>query len=58
MAKRVLDVAQPGIIILTHDGRLDRTRSIKALPDVIKGYQAQGYEFVTLDELMKHQVEK
>lgn len=53
MAQRVIDKASLGIIILAHDGRLNRTRTIEALPLVIQGYQDQGYRFVTLAELMK-----
>jgi peptidoglycan/xylan/chitin deacetylase (PgdA/CDA1 family) len=53
MANRVIKYAKPGTIILTHDGRLDRTRSVEALPLIIKGYQKKGYRFVRLDELLK-----
>ena len=53
MANRVIKYAKPGTIILTHDGRLDRTRSVEALPLIIEGYQKQGYRFVRLDELLK-----
>lgn len=53
MAKRVIDAARPGMIILAHDGRLDRSKTLLALPIIIKAYQEQGYQFVTLDELLK-----
>jgi peptidoglycan/xylan/chitin deacetylase (PgdA/CDA1 family) len=56
MAQRVIKRAQPGIIILAHDGRLDRTRTIEALPLIIQGYQKRGYRFVTLEQLVKNQV--
>ena len=52
MANRVIKKASPGTIILTHDGRLDRTRSVEALPLIIEGYQKKGYRFVRLDELL------
>ena len=52
MATRVIDKITPGGIILMHDGRLDRTRSIEALPVLIKGLQEKGYKFVTLSELL------
>lgn len=55
MANRLVDAAKPGNILLAHDGRLDRTRTVEALPLVIKGYQSKGYKFVTLKELLKHQ---
>lgn len=55
MADRVIKAAKPGTIILTHDGRLDRSRSVEALPMIIAGYQQKGYRFVRLDELLKNQ---
>ncbi|MGI5921157.1 MAG: polysaccharide deacetylase family protein [Syntrophomonadaceae bacterium] len=55
MAKRVIKAARPGTILLAHDGRLDRTRTLKALPLVIKGYKQKGYQFVTLSELIASQ---
>ena len=52
MAMRIIDKITPGCIILMHDGRLDRTKSIEALPILIKGLQEKGYKFVTLSELL------
>ncbi|KUG03197.1 polysaccharide deacetylase family protein [hydrocarbon metagenome] len=57
MAERVINHARPGCIILAHDGRLDRSRTLEALPLIIEGYQQMGYRFVTLEELMQHQHE-
>jgi peptidoglycan/xylan/chitin deacetylase (PgdA/CDA1 family) len=56
MAERVLSWACPGCIILAHDGDLDRTLTLQALPMIIEGYQKQGYRFVTLQELFKAEV--
>lgn len=53
MAQRVIDKASPGMIILAHDGILDRSRTVAALPMVIKGYRGLGYRFVTLQELVE-----
>ncbi len=53
MAKRVIEAARPGMIILAHDGRLDRRQTLLALPIIIDAYQKQGYQFVTLDELLQ-----
>lgn len=53
MAQRVIKAAKPGMIILAHDGRLNRSKTVAALPLIIKEYQKQGYRFVTLDELLK-----
>jgi len=58
MAKRVINAARPGMIILAHDGRLDRSTTLAALPLIIKGLQKQGYEFVTLDKLIKYKADK
>lgn len=52
MAERVLRAARPGMIILAHDGRLDRRPTLDALPLIIEGLQEKGYTFVTLDEMM------
>lgn len=55
MANRVIKRAKPGIIILGHDGRLDRSATVKTLPLIIKEYRRKGYTFVTLTELLKYQ---
>ena len=51
MAARVVDAARPGMIILAHDGRLDRSKTLLALPIIIEAMQKQGYQFVTMDDL-------
>lgn len=53
MAKRVIDAARPGMIILAHDGRADRSKTLLALPIIIEALQQQGYQFVTLEGLLK-----
>lgn len=53
MAKRVIEAARPGMIILAHDGRLDRSQTLLALPIIIEAYQKRGYQFVILEELLK-----
>ena len=52
MALLVAEQARPGGIILLHDSRLDRTKTVKALPMIIESLQLQGYRFVTLSELL------
>lgn len=47
-----LSKAYNGAVILMHDGGGDRTQDVEALPGIIDGLKAQGYEFVTIDELM------
>ncbi len=52
MACRVVERARPGFIVLLHDGRLDRGRTVKALPLIIEGLKQKGYTFATLSELL------
>lgn len=47
----VLSTVRPNAIICLHDGGGDQVRTIAALPAIIDGLRAQGYEFVTLDQL-------
>jgi peptidoglycan/xylan/chitin deacetylase (PgdA/CDA1 family) len=53
MANRVIRLAEPGGIILLHDGRLDRTRSVEALPLIIRGLKRKGFRFVTVGQLLQ-----
>lgn len=55
----VVNKVQPGSIILMHDsGDLikyrggNRTSTVKALPEIIDKLRAQGYEFVTVDQMI------
>ena len=43
----------PGTIIVLHDGISDPTRSIKALPHVLKHGREKGLTFVSIGELMR-----
>ncbi|MEM9542290.1 MAG: polysaccharide deacetylase family protein [Cyanobacteria bacterium P01_E01_bin.42] len=52
IAKRVLREASPGGIVLFHDGGGDRANTVQALPYIINQLKAQGYEFVTVPELL------
>lgn len=45
--------AYSGAIILMHDGGGNRDQDLEALPRIIETLQGEGYEFVTIDELMK-----
>ncbi|MEA5470674.1 polysaccharide deacetylase family protein [Spirulina sp. 06S082] len=53
MTKRVLSQATPGGIVLFHDGGGDRTKTVSALPQIIAKLKEQGYEFVTVPELLE-----
>ena len=48
----VMKHAYSGAIVLMHTGGGDRTQDIEALPGIIDDLKAQGYEFVTVGELM------
>ncbi|TCS96469.1 polysaccharide deacetylase family protein [Hazenella coriacea] len=56
-SKQILDTVkseiEPGGIILQHSSGGDKLQgSMEALPEIIKYLKAQGYEFVTIDELI------
>lgn len=51
--QQVLDHAYSGAIVLMHDGGGDRTEDVKVLPSIIDALHQQGYQFVTINELMK-----
>ncbi len=58
IAKRVLDNAAPGAIVLLHDGdspaqTAPRDQTIEATAIIIDELRKQGYEFVTVSELIK-----
>ena len=42
---------KPGSVILMHDGGGNRDQDVEALPQILSQLQAQGYRFVTIDEL-------
>ncbi len=48
----ILDKVHPGAIIGLHDGGGDRTKTLKALPGIIEEIREQGYEFLTIPELL------
>jgi peptidoglycan/xylan/chitin deacetylase (PgdA/CDA1 family) len=51
IANRVVGAVRPGAIVLLHDGGGDRSRTIAALPEIIRRLKEMGYRFVTLDDL-------
>jgi peptidoglycan/xylan/chitin deacetylase (PgdA/CDA1 family)/predicted MFS family arabinose efflux permease len=57
IVNRVLNSVQPGSIILLHDGYnttqgADRSATLNALPGIIEGLRAKGYDIVRLDKLL------
>jgi peptidoglycan-N-acetylglucosamine deacetylase len=52
---RIVGAAQPGSIILMHDGGGDRSGTMAALPAIIDTLRARGYRFDTVTELLGQQ---
>lgn len=52
IVQRVLSAAQPGSIILLHDGYFFRQQTAEALPQIIAGLRARGLVPVTLSQLL------
>jgi len=54
IVERVLDQAKRGVgnIVLLHDGGGDRSHTIEALPGIIDGLRAQGFELVLASDLI------
>lgn len=51
LVRNAVKPIKPGAVILMHDGGVDRSQTIAALPQIIEKLKAQGYTFVTLEEL-------
>ncbi len=49
----VLKEARPGGIVLMHDGGGDRSKTVKALPQIIAELRKRGYKFVSVPELLE-----
>lgn len=53
IVEHVVERVRPGSIILLHPWYRGRDRSRAAIAPIIERLEAQGYEFVTVDELLK-----
>jgi peptidoglycan/xylan/chitin deacetylase (PgdA/CDA1 family) len=53
---RVVSAAQPGSIILMHDGGGDRAGTLAALPRIIDTLRGRGYRFATVTQLLGHRM--
>jgi peptidoglycan-N-acetylglucosamine deacetylase len=58
IGRRVLAGARPGGIVLLHDGRHDRSSTLRALPHVLDGLRRQRFRFVTVSELLAHEEDR
>jgi len=52
IAEEVLRQAKNGNIVLLHDGGGDRAQTVAALPLIIDGLRANGYELVSVSDLL------
>ena len=54
IARRVLEAARRGAgnIVLLHDGGGDRSATVQALPAIVDGLKAEGFEIVPVSELL------
>ena len=50
VAQRVMVRAEPGAVILLHNGTMN---TVRALPDIIVNLQRRGYRLVTLSQLAR-----
>lgn len=53
LIKNVIRQAEPGSIVLMHDGGGNRAATVKALPQIIAQLKQQGYSFVTVPQLLE-----
>lgn len=51
MAEEVIGETDSGDVLIGHDGIHDRTMTVEALPDILRGLKRKGLRFVTLSEL-------
>ncbi|HLI62104.1 MAG TPA: polysaccharide deacetylase family protein, partial [Terriglobales bacterium] len=61
IVKRAERQIRGGDVILLHDGEyhrigVDRSRSVEATDRIVARYKSEGYEFVTVPEMMQHRV--
>ena len=58
IVSRILNLANDGAIILLHDGGGDRSQTIAALPTIITTLRSRGFQFVTLQQMLKDMPER
>jgi peptidoglycan-N-acetylglucosamine deacetylase len=52
IVQNTVSKAQPGSIILLHDGGGDRATTVAAIPKIVKELRAKGFEFSTVGDLV------
>ena len=52
IVQTALDNASNGAVILMHDGGGDRSQTVAALPEIISGLKARGFQLVTINQLV------
>jgi len=55
IASNVIRHARNGSIVVMHDGGGDRSQTVAALPSILAHFEARGYEFVPVAELLGRQ---
>lgn len=50
----VILTVQPGQVVLMHDGGGDRSQTVEALRSALPKLVAEGYKFITIDELLAY----
>lgn len=53
LTRYVIRKAEPGAIVLMHDGGGNHSATVAALPELIAKLREQGYKFVTIPELLE-----
>lgn len=53
IAQRIMK-AQPGDVVLMHDGGGDRSQTVEALKQALPKLKEEGYRFVTIDDLLAY----
>jgi peptidoglycan/xylan/chitin deacetylase (PgdA/CDA1 family) len=54
IAEHVLERVRPGSIILLHPWYRSREASRRAVPAIVEGLRARGYQLVTVSALLSH----
>jgi peptidoglycan-N-acetylglucosamine deacetylase len=52
IVRNVVEAAQPGSIVLMHDGGGDRTQTLAAIPRIVSELRREGYRFASVPRLL------